>query len=611
VSKSDGRTFTNLHEEDGFNYPKVYTTYEDQNGNLCFGTPQGVNMYDGEQFYSITKEDGLSDNRVYSIIGDGQGNLWFGSMHGLTRFTPLKTESDTPAHKKYGEILGRYKVLTTDDGLSDNAIISMVYHEDYLWLGTHNGVDQLNVTAFNATGVPIINHYGQKEGFMGIECDENASYKDDKGNLYFGTIRGVIKFRPELLQVRNNRVPPQTHITDIRLFLEEKNWQEYTDSTSKYFNIPMNLKLPFDQNHLTFDYTALSLTIPEKVAYQYKLEGFDQSWSPVTQQTYATYSNLPPGSYTFKVRARNNDGVWNEKPARFSFVIRAPFWQTWWFYVVCIVVAAALVYTVIIIRTKRLQQSKRLLELKVKERTKDLEQANRQLEKLSLVASRSHNAIVIADANGKIEWINESFARMTGYTLEDVKGTTGEILRKNKRRGLSNPDIVNKVVTTKQPYSYEAKNYSRDGEAYWTLSTLTPVVNEKNEVEKIIAIDSDITERKRAEQETVQAKKQAEKAKQREEEFIANISHELRTPLNGIMGMTHILTNENLDDKERQEYLKAIDSSANNLLAIINDILDFSKIKAGEMTFDKKPFKVKQVVKGLYHTLSFKARQKT
>jgi len=120
------------------------------------------------------------------------------------------------------------------------------------------------------------------------------------------------------------------------------DWTAYLKGKSKQtdFGLPIGLELPYRQNHLTFEYIGISLTTPGRVKYQVQLEGFDDNWSPITAATYITYSNLSPGDYTFKVKACNNSGIWNEEPVAYSFRINFPFWQSWWFYLICIIAVA-------------------------------------------------------------------------------------------------------------------------------------------------------------------------------------------------------------------------------------------------------------------------------
>jgi len=254
-----------------------------------------------------------------------------------------------------------------------------------------------------------------------------------------------------------------------------------------------------------------------------------------------------------------------------------------------------------------------------------------QLEQLALVAIKSYNAVTIADREGRIEWVNEGFTRLFGYKLKDVRGTYGEILRKGEKTGLSpDNDHYQTLIREKRPLSYESKNYSKSGKEYWVLTSLTPLLNDNGEVEKIISIDSDITRRKRAEQELIiankiaehsiyksnraleelhKAKKEVEESLKVKEQFLANMSHEIRTPMNAIIGFTNLLLKSE-QTHEGIQYLNAIKTSGQNLLVIINDILDFSKLERGKITIENIPFKLSQLVATVVDLMLPKAVEK-
>jgi hypothetical protein len=254
-----------------------------------------------------------------------------------------------------------------------------------------------------------------------------------------------------------------------------------------------------------------------------------------------------------------------------------------------------------------------------------------QMEKLVMAATKSNNAVIIADHTGKIEWVNEGFTLLTGYTFDEVKDTHGELLRKGGSTGLSpGTDLYDTVFEKKQSVVYEGKNFTKDGKEYWVITTLTPVIGKDGKVERIIAIDSDITERKRVEeeltiankiaehslkkgskalQELMAAKKQLEESMHVKEQFLAKMSHEIRTPMNAIVGLTDILL-ESPITRDQKECVDAIKLSSDNLLSIINDILDFSKLESGNVSLEKIPFSPTEIVDAVLFTLGFSATKK-
>ena len=254
-----------------------------------------------------------------------------------------------------------------------------------------------------------------------------------------------------------------------------------------------------------------------------------------------------------------------------------------------------------------------------------------ELEKLVLAATQSYNAVIIANQHGMIEWVNEGFTRLTGYELNEVLNTHGELLRKGIDTGLSKKtNFYESIIKEKKPVTYESKNFSKEGREYWVITTLTPVLGKSGEVERIIAIDSDITQRKEMEEELMNANKIAEhslkkgnkaldeliKAKKAleeslkvKEQFLANMSHEIRTPMNAIVGFTNLILKTDISQEQKQ-YIDAIKTSGENLLIIINDILDFSKMQSGKFAFEEIDLQLSQLISTLTELMLQKSVEK-
>jgi PAS domain S-box-containing protein len=254
-----------------------------------------------------------------------------------------------------------------------------------------------------------------------------------------------------------------------------------------------------------------------------------------------------------------------------------------------------------------------------------------QMEKLVMAATKSNNAVIIADHTGKIEWVNEGFTLLTGYSFDEVKDTHGELLRHGGATGLTpGTDLYETVFSKKQSVVYEGKNFTKSGNEYWVITTLTPVLGTNGEVERIIAIDSDITERKKFEedmilankiaehslkkgskalQDLMRAKKQLEESMHVKEQFLAKMSHEIRTPMNAIVGLTDILLDSQIT-RDQRECVDAIKLSSDNLLSIINDILDFSKLESGKVSMESIPFNPREIIDAVLFTLGFSATKK-
>ncbi len=287
---------------------------------------------------------------------------------------------------------------------------------------------------------------------------------------------------------------------------------------------------------------------------------------------------------------------------------------------VLIVVIAIFIYSRYRVKrranVKLRQQSKEILSQKEKldkqrelldKTIVELEKSNSELEKLSIVARETDNAIIIAGPGGEIEWINQGFTRMYGYNLEEYINTKGKTLSEAH----SDFDIKNKIQTSmanKKAVVYDTLHMVKDGGVKWVQTTLTPIIDKNNELSKLIAIETDITKVKKAEEE-VRSAKQAEAINRSKTEFLANMSHEIRTPLNAIIGFAKLLSAEKLSEKGK-DFIKTIQSNGNILLTLINDILDLSKMEADQLQIVKEPVNLGQIFNEVMNIFSLKAREK-
>ncbi|MFH1320360.1 MAG: two-component regulator propeller domain-containing protein [Bacteroidota bacterium] len=353
----------------------IWTIFQDKENNYWFATEKGASKYDGTSMQYFTGKDGFVDDRVLTVLQDNQGYYWFATDEGVFCYDSKK-----------------FKKISQDDGLSFNKIYLLVMDRNGdLWIGTTKGLDKLDVEAYHSRNEIKLIHYGKDEGFIGLECNSNAGYRDSKGHLWFGTAKGVTIFNPDL--ETTNTEEPLTSITNIRLEFEDFDWTEFYDTIDLVTKLPVNLTLPHNKNHLTFDYIGVSMTIPKKVKYQYKLVPLEDYWLHATDKNEAVYSHIPPGEYTFMVKAMNNDGLWNKQPVEFLFRVLPPWYQTWWFYTLCVVVAFAGVYSFITIRMRNLQKQKRVLEEKVLKRTAELRKEKEKVEQSNIEISKKNKII--------------------------------------------------------------------------------------------------------------------------------------------------------------------------------------------------------------------------
>lgn len=245
----------------------------------------------------------------------------------------------------------------------------------------------------------------------------------------------------------------------------------------------------------------------------------------------------------------------------------------------------------------------------VKEDITALKTAQEELAKLSLVASQTDNAVIISDKEGYIEWVNDSFTRITGYALEEAVGQKPGTLLQGP---LTDPDTTRRfseALRQKKSFTEEILNYHKNGGTYWLSIAITPILDERGDVTQYIAIENDITKRKQTEEDLRIARKAAEEANRAKSEFLASMSHEIRTPMNAILGMTELLEETPLTPEQKQ-YVQIVKTAGENLLSIINDILDLSKVEAGQLTLEDVPFNLREAVEGVCTMFSDRASKK-
>lgn len=362
VSLYDGKNYTNfVYEKDNIG-KNIKSILEDDQGNMWFASSNGVYKYDpegasGKTFVNYTTENGLSDNNVLTILQDSRKNLWIGTSNGITHYNG-KVFSKISIDEKYN---------------SNNVNFMLLDSLQRLWIGTNNGIYELNTQEYYDRKKTDFRHYTNFEGLRSLECNQNAAFEDRDGNLWFGTSEGVLKYSSSHEKRVNQAREPLTHITGVRLFLQPTDWSEFSDAEDPATGLPRNLSIDHKKKYLTFDYIGISLSNPNSVRYKFMLEGFDQDWSPPTDATFATYSNLPHGKYTFKVIACNKNNVWNTVPVTFSFEIKPPFWLTWWFFLLCFVFAAGILWLLYRWRVSSMKRKHHTQQLEYKSRLLVLE----------------------------------------------------------------------------------------------------------------------------------------------------------------------------------------------------------------------------------------------
>jgi serine phosphatase RsbU (regulator of sigma subunit)/ligand-binding sensor domain-containing protein len=349
-----------------------YKIFEDREGRIWFGLDHtAFHVYHPDQniFYDSLWPPHLEKIAGVEMAQDYKGNLW------------LALERKAAYICNYEE--GSLTIIDTLNkafGLPDNAVWGFMPEGNVMWMNTQGGLSKMNLKAYYDEDRVEIKNYTAKQGYLG---DGTSSLiRKDKNEILMGSSKGMLVYHENY--DRPVKAAPFTNITGVKLDKQEMDWEELGARLKKNTNIPEEVTLEYHQNHLTFSFVGISFTAPEQIRYSYMLEGFDNDWSPLTDQGEITYSNIPAGDYIFKVKSVNLDGVWDETPDSVIIHITPPFWQTWWFIVLMIFIGLFLVVLVFRWRLAKLQKDKERLENKVSQRTEQLQVAYDQIEEKNL-----------------------------------------------------------------------------------------------------------------------------------------------------------------------------------------------------------------------------------
>ncbi|MBU0763511.1 MAG: PAS domain-containing protein, partial [Bacteroidetes bacterium] len=537
-------------------FPQLYSNrvnaiVEDDTGNFWIGTYNGLHVFSSatgkiRSYYAGNNNNSLCHNKIYSILLDTAGTLWIGTVRGMNRYLP---ESD--------DFVQYRKQPNSVNSINNNRIFSICEdHKGYLWIATESGINRYdrqtnifenitgnsgkfhNVLVYDilqddvrnlwfSSNIGLIRYeystgklrvYDTRDGLQGLEFNNGACYKAEDGELFFGGINGLNTLFPG--QLMDNSYIPSVVVTSVDIV-------DHYGNGKKAKTTDGIVKLDWSDMMLTIEFATLEYSKPEKNLYRYRMQGISEEWIDLGNDNSVTFMNMEPGEYTFSVTGSNNDGIWNDKPEVLDIIVSPPWWQTTWAYAGYVIAVLLAVFTTMKIRERRHISEKRNLEQKVQERTEEIKDqaeelriVNVELEKLSLVASKTDSSVIIANKFGTIEWINDGFTRLYGYSLNDFiteKGDRIATVTGNEEAFEKKLDIC---IKKKKSVTFTTFAENRDKQELWIQINLVPVMDDKDELKYLLAVSTDITKIKKAEEEVsrlleIAVNNQAEAEKQR------------------------------------------------------------------------------------------------
>jgi signal transduction histidine kinase/ligand-binding sensor domain-containing protein/CheY-like chemotaxis protein len=602
---------------------KVRAFLEDSRGYLWVGTDiMGVIRIKGQESEVLDMARGMSSNDIMAIFEDKTGAVWIATYGGgINRYT-------------YAD--NRIKAVKQEDGLLHDIIYWILAdHSDNLWMSSMSGIFRVSRGELDAffngrSRFVTCTVYDEADGMKVKECNggsQASGWRTRDGRLWFITAAGtaVVDVYPVDKTVKT--LPPPVVINQVTI-------------DGKTYNPLFPAAAPPGKGDVEVQYTAASFIVPERVRFKYKLEGYDDDWVNPGSRREAFYTNLPHGSYTFRAKACNHEGTWNEQGASLRFTIAPYLWETWWFRIPAAVSVLFLIRLLFILNMRNIKKRQQELEHQVAERTQhlkkqtvELENKRATLEKINNIVKAineqvDHRDIMVSilRESAVLEGIDRAaalvfdntrdvytfkaasgydvdkveFLRFTRQEVEDryIKGS-GEIFKdifiaknlegrpaEEKVKGLGIPEsmLIMKVQAEEgegAPAGYLLFEHMTDENAF-----------DKQDIQLLKELRDHIASafiKSKLLLELEAKRGAAEAANYSKSLFLARMSHEIRTPMNSVIGFADMLKDTDLNEEQR-EYIRNITRSGEALLNLIDEILDFSKIEAGKLSFQPIDF---------------------
>jgi PAS domain S-box-containing protein len=480
-----GTTWTKVTEALGRKPGVIGAMAGDSDGNIWFAFSNKLVEWDGSAYHRFSFPDGNLNISVAVVAVRGD-HIWLGGAGGVVLFSH-----------------GRFQLMRWKDERNPGRVSGLVETEaGELWANGTSGVirvpaDELKKWLNDSEYGVSADRFDLEDGLPGFAEErwpEPSLVESSSGVLWFSTNKKIAWIDPAKLEGTRNRIPPPVFINNV------------VDKGKIYSGTNGPLALPAKAN-LEFNYTALSLAIPKRVFFRYKLEGIDTEWQNAGTRRQAFYTNLPPGKYTFHVIACNNDGIWNDAGGILDFSIAPAWYQTTLFRALCVCLSLLLLWGLYQLRVQQLRGEERKLR-----------------EAIETIPAMAW----IIGPDGAVRFVNR---RWVEYTGQSQLGDTEQVGKRTLH-----PEDLDRVVrrmeatfASGEPFEEELRVRRTDGEYRWFLTRAVPLRDKRGKVVKWYGAATDIEDRKRAEQ--LQADLAHTNRVSMLGELAASISHELKQPI--------------------------------------------------------------------------------
>lgn len=519
LSKKNHAVIKNNTKHNGFNIYQIRSIDADSENIYAATLGGGLVVIDRktENFevfqYNRNKPESISSNQINQVYISSKGQIWLATFNGLVYFDKKQKT---------------FKHLGIKEGFQAEFLTAIA--EDFkgnLWISSQQGITKYNPQTHKTENYYFFSQLNERI------FQVKSAFTDKNGKIYFGRRTGFISFHPDSIELNSH--PPKVLITGFKINNQEVIISPTSALKSNIENT-REIVLSHQQNSFSLSYAAMDFSFPERNKYAYKLENLNRDWI-FTNDVSVNYTKIPPGHYRFRVKAANQDGIWNEKGTSVDIVIKPALWQTLAFKLV-----TGTIFLIIFIIWYRRKIHK-------------VERDKRHLQKLV-----DAKTVELSETNRVLEFQNEE-------------------LKLNKEELQSQRDALTDANQLLEEKTIEIETQNRELESH--RENLEKLILERTSELKI-------------------ALEKAEQSDRLKTAFLANLSHEIRTPLNAIVGFSTLINDDQLALEKRHNYSKIIQSSSESLLVLIDDLLNLAKIETDQVEINPKHFPVNKFLNELF-----------